>query len=189
MNYQNHSFLNNSLHFVSHFTEICGNTWQYNAIMRIFVRDENYVRLCGIVRRIIVTFLFCRITKQLPLFQLNLTTFPFLHRRDHFVFRLKFLKCLMYSPFVESQLKIEFCKLFLHYYRAALLPITGKCLYTQVFDLCESVQICRISTDLCRYVHICRISADLCRYVHICRISAYFCRYVQIRKKRTYSET
>ena len=46
----------------------------------------------------------------------------------------------------------------------------------QVFDLCESVQICRIFADLCRYVQICRIFADLCRYV-------------QIRKKLTYSET
>ena len=33
----------------------------------------------------------CRITMQLPLFQLKLKTFP-LHRRDHFVFTRKFLK-------------------------------------------------------------------------------------------------
>ena len=35
---------------------------------------------------------FCRITMQLPLFQLNLKTFPLLHHRDHFVFTRKFLK-------------------------------------------------------------------------------------------------
>ena len=37
------------------------------------------------------------------------------------------------------------------------------CQQTQVFDLCESVQICRVFADLCRYV--------------------------QIRRKLTYSET
>ena len=36
---------------------------------------------------------------------------------------------------------------------------------SQVFDLCESVQICRIFADFCRYVQICRLCADLCRYV------------------------
>ena len=35
---------------------------------------------------------FCRITMQLPLFQLKLKTFPLLHHRDHFVFTRKFLK-------------------------------------------------------------------------------------------------
>ena len=73
---------------------------------------------------------------------------------------------------------------------------------TQVFDLCESVQICRIFADLCRHVQICRIFADLCRYVQICRIFADLCRhvqicrifadlcrYVQIRRKMTISET
>ena len=45
-NYLNHSFLNDSLNL----SEIRGNAWQYNAIMRQYVRDENYVILCGIVR-------------------------------------------------------------------------------------------------------------------------------------------
>ena len=35
---------------------------------------------------------FCRITMQLPLFQLKLKTFPLLHHRDHFVFAREFLK-------------------------------------------------------------------------------------------------
>ena len=39
---------------------------------------------------------FCRITMQLPLFQLKLKTIR-LHRRDHFVFTRKFLK---YVPYV-----------------------------------------------------------------------------------------
>ena len=34
---------------------------------------------------------YCRITMQLPQFQLKLKTFQLLHRRDHFVFTLKFL--------------------------------------------------------------------------------------------------
>ena len=43
-----------------------------------------------------------------------------------------------------------------------LTPISLK---TQVFDLCESVQICRIFAGLCRYVQMCRIFANVCRYV------------------------
>ena len=41
--------------------------------------------------------------------------------------------------------------------------------FTQVFDLCDSVQICRSFADLCRYMQICRIFADLCRYMQIRR--------------------
>ena len=37
-------------YFALHFSEICGNAWHYNAIVRPFVRDKNYVILCGIVR-------------------------------------------------------------------------------------------------------------------------------------------
>ena len=40
---------------------------------------------------------FCRITMQLPLYQLKLKTIPLLHRRDHFVFARKFLKHLPYA--------------------------------------------------------------------------------------------
>ena len=35
---------------------------------------------------------FCRITMQLPLFELKLKTMPLLHHRDHFVSTRKFLK-------------------------------------------------------------------------------------------------
>ena len=48
-----------------------------------------------------------------------------------------------------------------------ITPGLPNSLTTQVFDLCESVQICRIFADICRYVQICRIFADLYRYVQI----------------------
>ena len=44
---------------------------------------------------------------------------------------------------------------------------TQKVATSQVFNLCESVKICRISADLCRFLQICRIFTDLCRYVQI----------------------
>ena len=38
---------------------------------------------------------FCRITMQLPLFQLKLKTFPLPRRRDHFNFMLRFSSKLL----------------------------------------------------------------------------------------------
>ena len=72
----------------------------------------------------------CRITIQLPLFQLKLKHFHFFNAAITLFSRVSFSS-------------------------------------TQVFDLCASVQICRILADLCRFVQICRIFADLCRYVQI----------------------
>ena len=46
---------------------------------------------------------FCRITMQLPLFQLKLKTFPLLHHRDHSVFTRKFLKVSTLCTLVEKK--------------------------------------------------------------------------------------
>ena len=48
---------------------------------------------------------FCRVTIQLPLYQLKLKTIPLLHRRDHFVFTYVSQVChvihLMSSPLIK----------------------------------------------------------------------------------------
>ena len=59
-----------------------------------FLTTEDFSRLDPIMRLSVTPAwkLFCRITMQPPLFELKLKTIRLLHRRDHFVFKRKFLK-------------------------------------------------------------------------------------------------
>ena len=141
-------------------TQLCG----YSCATKI---TSDYAELCGIVRRIIVTSLFCRITKHLPLFQLKLKTFPFLHRCDHFVSRLKFLKYLMYSPFVESQLRIEFGS-----------AVNCFCIIiVQLFSLSPG-NVCTPRFSI--FVNLCTDPQDFYRSLQICAHLKNFCRSLQI---------